>query len=259
MLTVAVELLHCTYRGDPNGTANTGQLSRGEWPPSPARLYAAMVAADGTRGKCWATGGKELEWFEQLPPPVIFAESSPTYLHHQELLSRYVVRYGTRLSGGKNNLKSQQEYINRTSTLVRPGVRVAPRHPVIIYQWDVEMPDTFTLISLRYRAARIGYLGTSDSPVRVRVLNEYHHETDTTDAFIPDNQGQIYINIPKSGDGQILDALYDLWQENGASISRSQFPALGQEFRYRTSSLSDTFNQEGEIIAWLRMSPAISG
>lgn len=261
MLTVSVELLHCTYRGDPNGTANTGQLSRGEWPPSPARLFAALVAADGTRDKCcWKkTDGKELEWFEQLPPPIIFAETSPIYLHHQALLPRYVVRYGTGLSGGKNNLNSQQEYINRTSTLVRPGVRVSTRHSVIMYRWDVEIPDDSTLTALKYRAARVGYLGTSDSPVRVRFVDKYSLDTDSADAFFPDDRGQIYINIAKSGDLKILDALYDLWQENGASISRSQFPALGQEFRYRTSSLSDTFDQEGEIVARLRLSPAISG
>ena len=267
MLAVSVELLHCTYRGDPNGTANTGQLSHGEWPPSPARLYAALVAADGTRTNCWATDSedckdsKELEWFERLPPPNIFAESSSAYLHHQALLPRYVVRYDAKsgLSGGKNKLNSQHEYINRKSTLVRPGVRVVPRHPVIVYHWDVEIPDIPTLTALKYRAARVGYLGTSDSPVRVRVLDEYSRDTGTAAAFLPDDQGQIYINIAKSGDGQILDALYDLSQEKGASISRSQFHALGQEFRYRPSSISEASHQEGEVVAWLRVSPAISG
>jgi len=259
MLTLSVELLHHTYRGDPNGTANTGQLSRGEWPPSPARLYAALVAADGTRQNTWITDGKELEWFEQLPPPIIYAESSPTYLHHEALRPRYVVRYKG-LSKGKNGLNFQQEYINRTSTLVRPGVRVSPRQPVIIYQWDVEIPDTLTLNALKYRAARIGYLGTSDSPVRARFLEDDDHQNiSITSAFFPDDQGQVFINIAKIGDLEILDTLYDLWKENGPSISRSQFPALGQEFRYRSSFMSEITHQEGEAVAWLRLSPAISG
>ena len=71
MLAVSVELLHGTFRGDPDGTANTGHLTRGEWPPSPARLFAALVAADGTRDRCRVTDGAELAWFERLPPPVI--------------------------------------------------------------------------------------------------------------------------------------------------------------------------------------------
>ena len=50
VLAIEVELLHGTFRGDPDGTANTGGLTRGEWPPAPARLFSAMVAADGTGG-----------------------------------------------------------------------------------------------------------------------------------------------------------------------------------------------------------------
>ena len=64
MLAISVELLHGTFRGDPDGTANTGQLTRGEWPPSPTRLFAALVAADGTRDRCRVTDGAELAWFE---------------------------------------------------------------------------------------------------------------------------------------------------------------------------------------------------
>ena len=68
MLAVSVEFLHGTFRGDPDGTANTGRLTRGEWPPAPFRLFAALVAADGTRERCTVTDGAELEWFERLPP-----------------------------------------------------------------------------------------------------------------------------------------------------------------------------------------------
>ena len=75
MLAVSVEFLHGTFRGDPEGTANTGRLTLGEWPPAPFRLFAAPVAADGTRERCTVTDGAELEWFEQLPPPVTHAHA----------------------------------------------------------------------------------------------------------------------------------------------------------------------------------------
>ncbi len=55
MLAVSVEFLHGTFRGDPDGTANTGRLTWGEWPPAPFRLFAALVAADGTRERCTVT------------------------------------------------------------------------------------------------------------------------------------------------------------------------------------------------------------
>ena len=50
MLAVSVEFLHGTFRGDPDGTANTGRLTLGEWPPAPFRLFAALVAAGRHEG-----------------------------------------------------------------------------------------------------------------------------------------------------------------------------------------------------------------
>ena len=88
MLAISVELLHGTFRGDPNGTANTGRLTRGEWPPSPARLFAALVAADGTRQKCRVTDGAELAWFEAASawhsrPRAAVASTSPAAIRRQ--------------------------------------------------------------------------------------------------------------------------------------------------------------------------------
>ena len=88
MLALSVEVLHGTFRGDPDGTAVTGRLTRGEWPPSPARLFAALVAADGTRQASRVTNGHELTWLEGLPPPAIHAQPEPW---HQVLQPRFVV------------------------------------------------------------------------------------------------------------------------------------------------------------------------
>ena len=74
MLVITVEFLHGTYRADPDGTAHTGLLDRGEWPPAPSRLFAALVAADGTGQRCRVTDGSELSFLESLPPPTIRAD-----------------------------------------------------------------------------------------------------------------------------------------------------------------------------------------
>ena len=255
MLSISVELLNGTFRGDPDGTANTGQLSRGEWPPSPMRLFAALVAADGTRAQCSATDGSELVWFERLPPPVIYADSNP---HHQPLRPRYVVRYARGLAKRQGRLKCQQEYIGRDGALVRMGIRVSPRNPRIVYSWQVDPPEQSIIDALRRRAARIGYLGTSDSPVRVRVRRRAPKAVDEIDVFAPDNAGDTVINVARPGDLETLDRLYDAWRQYGASVSRAQFPTLRHGSRY-SSPQSVASVDRGEVVAWMRLGSTVSG
>lgn len=218
MLAISVEFLHGTFRGDPDGTAVTDGQARGEWPPSPARLFSAFVAADGTREASRFTDGRELMWLERLPAPAIHAQSDP---YHQKLRSRFVVE-----QPGSSQVKAtHQEYPARKGALVRSGVRVCPRNPVVVYRWNVDPPDEETFNSLTRRAARIGYLGASDSPVRVRILFEMPRGT-VDEAFVPDGNGDVRIRVPRPGDVGVLDDIFDVWREKGASVARSQFPAL---------------------------------
>ena len=248
MFTVSLEFLHGTFRGDPYGTANTGRLEHGEWPPAPARLFAAFVAADGTGKNCRVTDGTELSWFEGLPPPVIRAVRK---CHHQFLQPRFVVRHDR--SAAKS---THQEYLGRKGALVRPGVRVTPRDPRVIYEWDDE-PTSKVLESLGRRAARIGYLGASDSPVRVSV-GVGERPAEPTEVFVPDPEGDITVAVPRRGDLEMLDRIYTQWQERGASVSRSQFPALHHDAWYRSPG-SPVEHDWGNVVAWLFLRPAQSG
>ncbi len=250
MLTISVELLHGTFRGDPDGTANTGQLTSGEWPPSPARLFAALVAADGTRDRCRVTDGAELAWFEQLPPPVIHAHARPC---HQPLEPRYVVQHK-----GNADKGTHQEYIARKSVLNRAGARVAPRYPRVVYAWNTPPPPQKILDALRLRAARVGYLGASDSPVRVRVATRMSPSDASGDTFTPDRRGDLVINVPTPGRLQLLDRIYDEWRTHGASVSRLQFQALQQGQPYRSPGSTEPVDR-GEVVAWLRLGAAVSG
>lgn len=45
----------------------------GDWPPSPARLFQAIVAGIGQEGPLGDGASKSLEWLEELDPPVIAA------------------------------------------------------------------------------------------------------------------------------------------------------------------------------------------
>ena len=251
MLTISVEFLHGIFRGDPDGTAVTGELSRGEWPPSPARLFAALVAADGTRQASRVTDGHELAWLEGLPPPAIHAQSDPC---HQKLLPRYVVEH---ISRDKPAAKTHHEYVARKGLLYRPGARVAPRNPLVVYRWNVEPPGHRCLSSLGRRAARVGYLGASDSPVRVRVATALPCDA-AEDVFVPDPKGDIHIRVPRSGDINVLDRMFDAWRKRGASVTRSQFPSLLHWAAYRSPAGHEMMDR-GEVVAWLRVHPAVSG
>ena len=249
MLAITVELLHGTFRGDPDGTANTGGLSNGEWPPAPSRLFAALVAADGSGPRCRVTDGSELRWFERLPPPVIHADAAPC---HQPLQPRYVV------VPPKSVAKSaHMEYIGRKGIKIRPGVRVSPRRPHIVYRWDAESPRE-AVEALRRRGARIGYLGAADSPVRVRVSASMTDLPGAGDAFVPDPVGDMAISVPKEGDLQLLDRVYEAWVEHGADIARAQFPALLHQVGYRSPSAAPG-EDRATVVAWLRLGKAVSG
>lgn len=252
MFAISVDLLHGTFRGDGSGAADTGLLTRAEWPPSPSRLFGALVAADGTGSRCRVTDGAELKWFERLPPPVIHADPAP---RHQVLLPRFVVEHS-----GKPAKNTHQEYVGRKGVEVRPGVRVAPRVPRITYLWEGQTPDAAILDALRLRAARIGYFGTSDSPARVRVLTRPPGKDARSAAFTPDPNGDLAIAVPAEGDLLVLDAMYEAWSVRGAAVARSQFPALCHEESYRSPFRGpDTRPDGGGVVAWLRLRTPVSG
>lgn len=251
MLAITVELLLGTYRADPAGLAHTGRLQRGEWPPAPLRLLAALVAADGTRDRCRHTTGEELAFLEAAPPPVIYA-SGFAEVHHEPLLSRFVVaQTGSAVKG-----KGHQEYQGRAGAEVRPGVRVAPRSPVVTFVWEVE-PSDEVLAGLRARAARVGYLGTSDSPVSVTIGREVQTDPPGV-AFEPHADGDLTVGVPRPGVVAAMDAHYDRWVDEGPSVHRSQSPGLRRLARYRSPE-GPALEEPLPAVLWLRLDRPISG
>lgn len=258
MLTISIEFLHGTYRADPDGGAATGRAELGEWPPSVARLLAAFVAADGMGDDCRVTDGTELEFLESLGAPVIHAEPEPL---HQPLHPRYVVlAAGPVRKIGKDYPAGHQEYPARTGALVRPGVRVALKHPTVVYAWtDADTVDF--LEALRIRAARIGYLGCADSPVRVRVTETLDADSvGSLHAFWPHTAGTRMVSVPRPGHHlAALRAAYEAWQEHGTGVARSQFPALRNLVAYAGPEDESDTHAVGRVVAWLRFKSSVPG
>lgn len=252
-LAISVEFLHGTYRADSSGKANTGRMTRGEWPPAPARLFAALVASDGTGGNCRVTRGseqRELRWLEAQRPPVIRADA-PDVCLHIVLQPRYVVE-----SQSSSTPNVHHEFVGRKGALVRPGVRAAPRRPFVTYMWDAA-PSADLLDALRVRCARVGYLGTADSPVRVRVGTDVLEDS-VADAYIPSEDGNVAIRVPVTGHLDVLDRMYEEWGKRGPSVSRAQYPALNSAVWYRAPGHT-VRNSTGRVVAWLRIGSTGSG
>lgn len=247
MLAIKVELLHGTIRaGSPDDTALAGGAAAGEWPPSPARLFSALVAADGTRSRCAVTDGNELAWLEALGPPTIYA-SSPSNVLQAQLKERFVVVPETAEG-------STQDYPGRRALPVRPGVRQAPKDEVVTYVWASAGPATELLNALRKRAARIGYLGCADSPVRVSVVEDLNGQI--PDAWIPDSESTFTLPIPYAGFMAELDVAFDQWTD-GQPVRRSWIRTVRSG--YMPPGLLPPMVETVPHVIWLRFDRSISG
>ncbi|MFS8585275.1 MAG: type I-U CRISPR-associated protein Csb2 [Acidimicrobiia bacterium] len=249
MLTIEVELLHGTIRaGESNDLAMTGADSRGEWPPSPARLVAALVAGDGTRDRCRVTDGTELRVLERAAPPIIHADPTDD-VARSRLRERFVVV--------NDKAKSAvQDYPGRTNGVERPGTRLSPRHPRLAYVWpDVEV-DEDTMAALRSRAARVGYLGCADSPVRLRVHDGPPSSAPATTRR-PDPSGEATLPVPFDGYVEVLDAAYDMFTA-GTSARRSWFRSEHARYASPTPTSVASPSREGTMVA-LRFERPVSG
>lgn len=252
MLTISVELLSGTYRADPDGRVMIGNAVRGEWPPSPARLLAAFIAADGTRERCTATTGAELEKLSAASPPTIHADVNPCLRGelHNPIGDRFVVASDR----AKNTV---QEFPGRRSTVKRSGVRVALRWRVVRFVYDLDC-DAQELAALRYRAARIGYLGCSDSPVRVIVSDGASRCDPTLSEFTPDEQGSLSVSTHTAGDVARWDAVFD--QSRIRTAPRGHYRGLRHRTRYRLPGVDPEPKADtGRVVGWLRFDRALSG
>ncbi len=256
MLNITVELLAGVYRADPDGGAMMGETNMGEWPPSPARLLAAFIAADGTRERCTATTGAELEMLAAAPPPTIHADPGPCTEEelHSPVAERFVVAAGSAKS-------TVQEFPGRIFIPKRSGARVAPRLRFVRFLYDIDC-DRDSLAALRYRAARIGYLGCSDSPVRVVVSDSEPCDTLMLAEFVPDELGSLQVNTHMDGDVARWDVLFDQSRDRSRNpvVRRGHHRGLRHLTRYRLPGVdSEPEENRGRVVGWLRFGRAISG
>lgn len=136
---MTVELLSGSY-----DAAQVDDRERAEWPPHPARLFCALVAAargDGDRSA--------LRWLEAQPSPMIVASGQP----RESRRSAYVVT-NTRSDEGKN-----QFHPGRSNGLWS-RTKAVPQSPTVTMVWPVPV-DAAVVEHLDEMARRVPYLGRS--------------------------------------------------------------------------------------------------
>lgn len=129
--------------------------SPAQWPPSPARLFCALVAAAGDD----ETYDEALRWLERQPPPAIDAcdqvadgRTREGYVPLNTTERATYGRFPARKAGAK------QEWFH-----------VTPRDVVVRYTWSVEPPAEFVR-ALADLADEVPYFGRSSSPATMRLV-----------------------------------------------------------------------------------------
>jgi len=256
MLTVRVLFLHGVLRAESaEDLAMTGQeqQARGEWPPSPARLFSALVAAAGTGARCAHGDCSELDLLEAADPPQIFADPREDVLS-SPVLPRFVVVDARHVNNQTRMTDAVHEYIARTSATVRPGARMSPKHPEVTYVWPAVEPSDEQWASLAFRAARIGYLGSADSPARVTVSSEPHRES-AARLWCADDKGSLVLPVPYPGFRKVLDQAFEQWLTG--PTRRAWLPT--RLVRYAAPDESPTAAQARPTVFWFLLDPPIAG
>lgn len=237
MLVITVRLLHGTIRaGSADDTAMATAGGGGEWPPSPARVFSALVAADGTGERCQVTDGTELRTLENLGAPVIQADHD---VETSNLRPRYVVV-------DKAGDGTVQNYPGRSSTEVHPGTKMSPRTPRIHYVWSANL-EPHELAALKRRAARIGYLGCADSPVQVSVGTAPPAGPETS--WVP-GTGTTELPVAYPGFLDELDRAFASWSA-GEAMRRSWIPTQREHYGLATEAEAEATQQP--TVIWLEL------
>ncbi len=211
-LRLDIEFLSGRY-----AAADPFSRERPEWPPAPARVFAALAAAAFEDEK--PEGLKALRWLESQSPPQICAEELA-----QSPLGR-VASSGE--DAPKHFVPVNDTSLPRTRVLSREGrqPRVFPSvtlaEPVVRLLWPSAEASAAHLAALSHVAALVPYLGESATMVRLA----WAQGADGPANFIPADDGAFMLRVPFKGQ----------LEQFGDNFARGRNPAAGVQVPYRFS------------------------
>jgi CRISPR-associated protein Csb2 len=181
-----------------------------EWPPHPARLFSALVAAHHDADATEEERGVLL-WLEQQSPPQILAKEAG---QPDSVVTFVPTNYAS---------KSGSTYPEQRGKQPRFFSAQGPASPVVHFVWpEIEVSGQH-LETLKQLVSRVGSLGRACSLVRARVMDANKDELCLRPNYLPDDSGQEIMAVASRGRLEELERWYNLGRR----------PALGVLSRYR--------------------------
>lgn len=160
MLAIRCQFLNGTYQA-----AAPGAVAEPEWPPHPARLHSALVAAG------WAATGEDefplagsaaLKWLERLPPPALCVPAGVVARRSGDV---YVPRNLSRAESGDvlSRMRRGEDATRQQGRVARRFPTSVPGDEPVWFIWNSAAGEHAP--ALGRLVSEIQYLGSSRSPV----------------------------------------------------------------------------------------------
>ena len=217
-MTLAIEIEYLAHRA---AAAEYYDAARGgvfEWPPHPARFFAALVAAWG--GDDGGAESKEeesaLEWLEALPPPVVVAcgierlhiAAPLLYTPTNDDIKTQMEIWQRKKKPLKRKahdaievieLRSRKSRVIPSARFPRPDDEAADgasRDRFVRFEWRAPDPGEHRPAFERL-FSRASYVGHSSSMTRVAFAVD--DAADRRERFAPDDDGDLGLRVPFAG------------------------------------------------------------
>ncbi len=207
-----------------------------EWPPHPARLFSALVAAYEECGLGSEARGA-LEWLEALPPPALYANPPD---HEDWIRDTLSVWLPVNDSNDQLNTITRKRYqpFSQDIGLRRnrqeryfPAFTPCDRH--VWFIWEQAEEKEKHVEALQRIAENVIYVGHSMSPVRVNIWKPENLPLPAP-TLMPHPAGAIMLRTTGKGRLEHLEGIHNLRIQN-----ETIQPRLGRVTAYRLEAPSD--------------------
>ncbi|BAS26092.1 type I-G CRISPR-associated protein Csb2 [Limnochorda pilosa] len=196
-----------------------------EWPPHPARVFSALVAAFCETGAAQPHRAF-LEWLELQPPPVISAsdaERADVPIHHVPVND---VRAPQAKAAGNGDFAAARRLLPEARPRQpRTFPSVIPHRPTVYMTWPDATPSQALLEAAAELAGRVASLGHSSSLVSLRLCEQPPAPT-----HVPTEPAADTVVLRVTFEGQ-LEALDRSYQRRGETGVWGLLPSRAQAYR----------------------------